>query len=127
MPKILVVDDELHIIKILDYKLRGAGYTVISARDGLEAIEKAKSEKPDLILLDVMMPRLDGFGTLEELKKDPKTRRIPVFMLTVRGRAVDRVRGQELGIIEYITKPFSPTKLLAKIDEVFQRREAKGR
>lgn len=122
MPKILVVDDELHIIKILDYKLRGAGYTVISAKDGVEALEKAKKERPDLILLDVMMPRLDGFETLEALKKDPDTQGIPVFMLTVRGRAADRTRGQELGIADYITKPFSPTTLLAKIEGVFRKK-----
>ena len=112
MPKILVVDD----------KLRGAGYTVISAKDGVEALEKARVERPDLILLDIMMPRLDGFETLEALKKDPDTQGIPVFMLTVRGRVADRKRGQELGIADYITKPFSPTKLLAKIDGVFRKK-----
>ena len=120
MPKILVVDDEVHILKIIDYKLRTAGYTVIAATDGLEGLEKARVERPDLILLDVMMPRMDGFQALEALKRDPSTKAIPVFMLTVKGKEMDRLRGLQMGIAAYITKPFSPNALLARIDETLR-------
>jgi len=120
MPKILVVDDEIHILKIIDYKLRTAGYTVIAATDGLEGLEKARVERPDLILLDVMMPRMDGFQALEALKRDPTTKAIPVFMLTVKGKEMDRLRGLQMGIAAYITKPFSPNALLARIDETLR-------
>jgi DNA-binding response OmpR family regulator len=120
MPKILVVDDEVHILKIIDYKLRTAGYTVIAATDGLEGLEKARVEQPDLILLDVMMPRMDGFQALEALKRDPTTKAIPVFMLTVKGKEMDRLRGLQMGIAAYITKPFSPNALLARIDETLR-------
>lgn len=122
MAKILVVDDEEHIIKIIAYKLSAAGHSVISARDGQEGLEKARLEKPDLILLDVMMPRLDGFETLALIRRDPETSGIPVFILTVKGKEGDRLRGQELGADDYITKPFSPSKLLAQIEEVLHKR-----
>jgi DNA-binding response OmpR family regulator len=120
MPKILVVDDEVHILKIIDYKLRTAGYTVITAADGVEGVEKARAERPDLILLDVMMPRMDGFQTLEALKQDSATKAIPVFMLTVRGKEMDRLRGLQMGVAGYITKPFSPNALLARIEEALR-------
>ncbi|HEU5394549.1 MAG TPA: response regulator [Candidatus Methylomirabilis sp.] len=120
MPKILVVDDEVHILKIIDYKLRTAGYTVIAAADGVEGLEKARAEQPDLILLDVMMPRMDGFQALEALKRDPATQGIPVFMLTVKGKEMDRLRGLQMGVAAYITKPFSPNALLARIDETLR-------
>ncbi|HEV8662822.1 MAG TPA: response regulator [Candidatus Methylomirabilis sp.] len=120
MPKILVVDDEVHILKIIDYKLRTAGYTVIAAADGVEGLEKARTEQPDLILLDVMMPRMDGFQALEALKRDPATQGIPVFMLTVKGKEMDRLRGLQMGVAAYITKPFSPNALLARIDETLR-------
>jgi DNA-binding response OmpR family regulator len=120
MPKILVIDDEVHIQKIIDYKLRTAGYTVIAAADGLEGLEKARAEQPDLILLDVMMPRMDGFQALEALKRDPATKAIPIFMLTVKGKEMDRLRGQQQGVAAYITKPFSPNALLARIEETLR-------
>ncbi|MGH7361442.1 MAG: response regulator, partial [Candidatus Methylomirabilales bacterium] len=82
MPKILVVDDEVHILKIIDYKLRTAGYTVITAADGVEGVEKARAERPDLILLDVMMPGMDGFEVCEQLRKNVRTAFTPILMLT---------------------------------------------
>lgn len=118
MATILVIDDEVHIIKIIEYKLRGAGYTVISARDGLEGVEKAKTERPDLILLDIMMPRMDGFQALEALKKDPETEGIPVLMLTVKGREGDRQKGLQMGVVDYMIKPFSPNHLLNRVNAV---------
>ncbi len=121
MPKVLIVDDETHIIKIIAYKLRGAGYDVASAADGVEALELVRADRPDLILLDVMMPRMDGFQALEALKGDPATRDIPVFLLTVKSREVDRQRGWQLGCDDYITKPFSPHKLLERIEQALKR------
>jgi len=124
MPRVLVVDDEIHIVKIIAYKLRGAGLEVISAGDGLEALEKVRTERPDLVLLDIMMPRMDGYQTLEALKGDPATRDIPVFLLTVKSREADRQRGWQLGADEYITKPFSPHKLLERIEQALKRGSA---
>lgn len=124
MSRVLVVDDEIHIVKIIAYKLRGAGLEVISAGDGLEALEKVRTERPDLVLLDIMMPRMDGYQTLEALKGDPATRDIPVFLLTVKSREADRQRGWQLGADEYITKPFSPHKLLERIEQALKRGSA---
>ena len=121
MPKILVVDDEIHIIKIIAYKMRSAGYEVVSARDGVEALEQVRAGRPDLVLLDVMMPRMDGFQTLEALKADPATRDIPVFLLTVKSKDTDRQRGYQLGAEDYLTKPFSPNKLLERVDQALKR------
>jgi CheY-like chemotaxis protein len=121
MPKILVVDDEIHIVKIIAYKMRGAGYEVVSARDGVEALDMVKINRPDLILLDVMMPRMDGYQTLQALKNDPATRDIPVFLLTVKSKEVDRQKGYEIGADDYLTKPFSPNKLLERIDQALKR------
>lgn len=117
----LVVEDEVHILRIIEYKLCSAGYRVIAAQDGLDGVEKAKAERPDLILLDVMMPRMDGFQALQILKEDPVTRDIPVFMLTVKGSEVDHLRGFDLGVREYITKPFSPAQLLERVDVLLGR------
>ncbi len=120
MPKVLIVDDEIHIVKIIAYKLRGAGYDVSSAGDGVEALEAVRADRPDLILLDIMMPRMDGYQTLEALKGDPATRDIPVFLLTVKSRQADQQRGWQLGCDDYITKPFSPAKLLERIDQTLK-------
>jgi DNA-binding response OmpR family regulator len=126
MAKILVVDDEIHIVKIIAYKMRGAGYEVVSARDGVEALDMVKLNRPDLILLDVMMPRMDGYQTLQALKADPATRDIPVFLLTVKSKEVDRQKGYEIGADDYLTKPFSPNKLLERIDQALKRGTAAG-
>jgi len=113
--KILVVDDEVYILHILDFSLGAEGYEVITAADGAEAIEKARQEKPDLVVLDIMMPKVDGFEACRRLKADPETREIPVILLTAKGREVDRKMGMEVGADDYIVKPFSPTKLIEKI------------
>ncbi len=126
MPKVLIVDDETHIVKIIAYKLRGAGYDIASAADGVEALEAVRADRPDLILLDIMMPRMDGYETLEHLKGDPATRDIPVFLLTVKSKEADRQRGWQLGCDDYITKPFSPGKLLERIEQALKRGSAAG-
>ncbi|MBN2171701.1 MAG: response regulator [Candidatus Krumholzibacteriota bacterium] len=116
--KVLVVDDEVYILHILDFSLGAEGYEVITAADGEQAIEKAVAEKPDLIVLDVMMPRLDGYETCRRLKEMPETKHIPVLLLTAKGRDVDRKKGFEMGANDYITKPFSPNKLITRVQEI---------
>jgi two-component system alkaline phosphatase synthesis response regulator PhoP len=114
--KILVVDDEIYIVHILDFSLGMEGYEVLTALDGEQALEKARAEHPDLIVLDIMMPKLDGYETCKMLKADPATRDIPVILLSAKGRNVDQKIGFEVGADDYITKPFSPRKLVERIN-----------
>lgn len=116
--KILVVDDEVYILHILDFSLGAEGFDVISANNGELAIEKAKQEQPDLIVLDIMMPVLDGYETCRRLKQQPETKEIPVVLLTAKGRDVDKRVGFEAGAIDYIVKPFSPSRLIDRISEI---------
>ena len=116
--KILVVDDEIYIVHILDFSLGMEGYEVITALDGEQAIEKAHAEKPDLIVLDIMMPKLDGYETCKALKGNSETRDIPVILLSAKGRNVDQKIGFEVGADDYITKPFSPRKLVERINAI---------
>jgi two-component system alkaline phosphatase synthesis response regulator PhoP len=116
--RILVVDDEIYIVHILDFSLGMEGYEVITALDGEQALEKARSEKPDLIVLDIMMPKLDGYETCKVLKADPDTKDIPVILLSAKGRNVDQKIGFEVGADDYITKPFSPRKLVERINAI---------
>ncbi len=119
--RILVVDDEVDILNLLDYNLKKAGYTVFSAKDGPEAIDLAKSKRPDLIVLDIMLPNMDGTEVLRRLKGNSSTSGIPVIMLTAKGEEVDRVIGFELGAEDYITKPFSPRELVLRVRAVLKR------
>jgi two-component system alkaline phosphatase synthesis response regulator PhoP len=116
--KILVVDDEIYIVHILDFSLGMEGYTVATALDGEQALEKARTEKPDLIVLDIMMPKLDGYETCKRLKADEATKAIPVILLSAKGRNVDQKVGFEVGADDYITKPFSPRKLVERINAI---------
>jgi DNA-binding response OmpR family regulator len=113
--KILVVDDEAYIVHILEFSLGMEGYEVVTAFDGEEAIVKAERENPDLIVLDIMMPKLDGYETCRRLKATDKTKRIPIILLSAKGRSMDQKVGLEAGADEYITKPFSPRKLVERI------------
>lgn len=113
--KVLVVDDEIYILHILDFSLNAEGYEVITAEDGEQAIEKAQKEQPDLVVLDVMMPKIDGYEACRKMKQDPKMKDVPVILLTAKGRDIDRKLGLEVGADDYITKPFSPNKLIEKI------------
>lgn len=119
MKKILVVDDEVSIVTLLSYNLEKSGYQVVTASDGQEALAKAHEERPDLILLDLMLPKLDGIEVLKQLRQDRN--QIPVIMLTARGDELDKVLGLELGADDYITKPFSPREVLARIKALFRR------
>jgi len=120
-PTILVVDDEPDILNLLDYNLRKASFKVITAKDGPEAIDSARHSKPDLILLDIMLPNMDGTEVLKRLKTSDSTRHIPVIMLTAKGEEVDKIVGFELGAEDYITKPFSPRELILRVRAVLKR------
>jgi DNA-binding response OmpR family regulator len=119
MKKILVVDDEDDILHFLEMVLREKGYQVTTASGGHEALTRAQIDKPDLVLLDIMMPQMDGWEVLKLLRVDEETRRIPVAMLSARTEAKDRVQGLQEGAIDYICKPFSLTELLGKIEAIF--------
>ena len=117
--KILVVDDEIHIVQIVKFNLeKRGGYEVLTAKNGEEGLEIARSEKPDLILSDVMMPKMSGFEFCEALKKDDEIKLIPFIILTAKGQENDIKTGEELGVDDYITKPFSPKALLEKVAEI---------
>jgi two-component system alkaline phosphatase synthesis response regulator PhoP len=119
---ILIVDDELDIVELLSYNLKKEGYNVLCATNGKEALQKAES-KPDLLLLDVMIPHLDGFEVLKQLRKNPDTENIPVIFLTAKSSEFDEVVGLELGADDYIIKPISIPKLLARIKSVLRKHE----
>lgn len=116
--KILVVDDEHNIVDILKVNLEREGYTVIAAYDGLQALEAATSQKPDLVLLDCMLPKLDGFDVCRKLRQQTN---IPILMLTAKSEEIDKVLGLELGADDYITKPFSVREVLARVKAQLRR------
>jgi two-component system alkaline phosphatase synthesis response regulator PhoP len=116
--KILVVDDEVNITQILEFSIGAEGYEVIAAQNGEEAIDKARREQPDLIILDIMMPIIDGYEACRILKANPLTKNIPVILLTAKGRDIDRRLGYEVGATDYIIKPFSPNKLIDRIHKL---------
>jgi two-component system, OmpR family, alkaline phosphatase synthesis response regulator PhoP len=117
--KILAVDDERHIVRLVQVNLERAGYQVVTAFDGKEALEKVASEQPDLVVLDVMMPYLDGFGVLQELRKNNATRDLPVIMLTAKAQDADVFRGWQSGVDCYLTKPFNPMELISFVKRIF--------
>ena len=116
--RILVVDDEIYIVHILDFSLGMEGYEVTTALDGEAALERVAEQKPDLIVLDIMMPKLDGYETCKILKAESGTKDIPVILLSAKGRNVDQKIGFEVGADDYITKPFSPRKLVERINAI---------
>ena len=117
--KILTCDDEKHIVRLIQVNLERQGYEVITAYNGVECLEKVKEDRPDLIVLDVMMPEMTGFEVLETLKKDPETENIPVIMLTARAQDSDVLRGWQSGGECYLTKPFNPMELIAFVKRIF--------
>jgi two-component system, OmpR family, alkaline phosphatase synthesis response regulator PhoP len=119
MPKrILVADDEAHIARIVQMNLQRRGYDVTTASDGRQAMDSVAESAPDLILLDVMMPHMDGFEVLTQLKADPATRDIPVIMLTARAHDRDIFEGGERGAEVYLTKPVNPGELISHVDRI---------
>jgi len=119
--KILIVEDEADILNLLEYHLRNGGYDVFSTASGPEALKLVRQHQPDLVLLDLMLPGLDGFEVCRELKRGHQTGNVAVVMLTARGEEMDRVVGLELGADDYVTKPFSPRELVLRIKAVLRR------
>ncbi len=124
--KILVVDDERHIVRLVQVNLDRAGYEVLVAYDGIEALEKVSEDKPDMVILDVMMPRMDGLEVLKKLQADEDTKDIPVIMLTAKAQDADIFKGWSSGVSSYLTKPFNPRELLTFVERIFQSVEEPG-
>jgi DNA-binding response OmpR family regulator len=122
--KILVVDDEPDMVELIETGLTAAGYDVLMADTGAAALQKARALKPQLILLDVMLPELDGLEVCRLLRHDPATRSIPIVMLTARAAEIDRVLGLELGADDYVTKPFSVRELVLRVKKLLLRQAA---
>lgn len=123
--RILVAEDQPHIRALIQYKLRNSGYQVVAVEDGEAALRSARESIPDLILLDVMMPLMTGFEVLAALKQHEETRNIPVLLVTAQSSETEVLRGLELGADDYITKPFSPNELAARVRTVLLRRKKK--
>ena len=123
---ILVIDDEPELVKLLDYNLTKAGYLVLSARDGEKGLAAARQHHPDLVVLDVMMPGLDGWEVCKKLRAEPATAAVPLLMLTAKAEEGDRVLGLELGADDYVTKPFGVNELLARVKALLRRAEGQA-
>lgn len=119
--KVLVVDDEGHIVELISYNLSAAGYKVVTANNGLDAVKIAKEEKPRLILLDLMIPGIDGFDVCKEIRANKELKNTSIIMLTAKGEELDKILGLELGADDYITKPFSVRELMARVKAVIRR------
>jgi len=124
--KLLVVEDEVDLVRTLEYNFRQAGFEVFSATSGRDGLRLAGAKSPDLVVLDLMLPDMQGFEVCKQLKGDPKTRATPVIMLTARGEEVDRVVGFEIGADDYVTKPFSVRELILRARAVLRRGEPSG-
>jgi DNA-binding response OmpR family regulator len=122
-PTVLIADDDRDILELLAYRLGREGYEVLRASDGEEALRLAVERKPDLALLDVMMPKLDGFQVTRQIREHEATRLIPVILITARVREEDVVRGFEAGADDYMTKPFSPADLRVRMRIIMERRQ----
>ncbi|HAM73494.1 MAG TPA: DNA-binding response regulator [Verrucomicrobiales bacterium] len=120
-PRILIVDDEPDVIELLEFNLRQAGYDVTSAEDGAAGLKKAREIAPDLIVLDLMLPEMDGTEVCKQLRREPTTARTPIVMLTAKAAEIDRVLGLELGADDYVTKPFSPRELVLRVRGLLRR------
>jgi len=116
--KILVVDDEPEAVELVEFNLKQAGFSVVSAADGAEALKKARAVLPGLIVLDLMLPEVDGLEVCKMLRRDPATASIPIVMLTAKAAEIDRVLGLELGADDYLTKPFSPRELVLRVKKI---------
>ncbi|MCC7013872.1 MAG: response regulator [Planctomycetes bacterium] len=119
--KIVVIEDEADILEVLNYNLKREGYTVVASRNGEDGLDKVRRENPDLVLLDLMLPGLDGIEVCKRLQADPVTSNVPVIMVTAKGEESDVVLGLQLGADDYVTKPFSPKELLARVKAVLRR------
>lgn len=121
LDKILIVDDEEHIVELIKYNLESNGFKVLTADNGIDALKIAKKELPNLILLDIMLPGKNGNDVCKEIRKDANISNMPVIMITAKGEELDRILGLELGADDYITKPFSVRELVARVKAVLRR------
>jgi len=122
MAKILIVEDDPTTVQLIEFLLEKNGFEVLIAYNGVEALEISKKEKSDLILMDVMMPKMDGIEAIEKLKKDETTRDIPIVILSALGQEMDVMRGLQAGALSYIVKPFSPNELLDEIKAKLEKK-----
>lgn len=118
MCRVLIVDDEPHIVKLLELKFKLAGYEVLAAASGQEGLKLARTKEPNLIILDIMMPDLDGFAVAQQLKADPTTQAIPIVFLSARTTEADEAQGMSLGAAAYVRKPFRPSQLLSLVKDI---------
>jgi len=124
MHRVLVVEDEVDIADLIRFNLERAGYEVLKAHDGIAGTQIAIKERPDLVVLDLMLPGRDGYGVFKELRRDARTAEIPVIMLTARAQTEDRIQGLEAGADDYLTKPFSPKELVLRVNAILKRVDA---
>lgn len=115
---IVIADDEPHVLRSLEFILKKQGYRVITATNGEEALEKVKSHNPDLVFLDIQMPKMDGNTVLRKLREESEYQSLYIVMITAKGQEVDRLNSLESGANEYITKPYSPRKLVSRVQEI---------
>lgn len=121
-PVVLAADDEEDILELIAFRLENSGYTVLQAHDGAEALELARSSQPDLAVLDVMMPKMDGFEVTRRLREEEATSKMPIILLTARSQEADIQRGFDVGADDYIRKPFSPQELRSRVQAILGRR-----
>ena len=126
MAKILIADDERDIRELIGFTLRFASHEVITAKDGEEALRMAEQEKPELVLLDVRMPKMTGYETCRQLKMDPELKNIPVVFISAKGQESEIQAGLNAGAVEYVLKPFAPNDLAARVNEILARADNDG-
>jgi two-component system phosphate regulon response regulator PhoB len=124
MQRVLIVEDEIDISDLVKFNLQRAGYEVIQALDGIKGTEMALNQRPDLIVLDLMLPGRDGYSVFREIRRDPRTVHIPVLMLTAKAQTEDKIQGLEAGADDYLTKPFSPKELVLRVNAILKRTDA---
>ena len=124
---VLIVEDESDVADLLRYHLAKAGFTVLLAADGLSGLEMARKNRPDVVILDLMLPRMDGHSVCKALKHDPETEGIPILMLTAKSQPEERINGLEIGADDYVTKPFSPRELVLRVQALLRRLRASAR
>ena len=120
--RVLLVDDDPVILKLLQVNFEMEGYTVMTANDGVEGLEKERAERPDIVLLDIMMPRMDGLQVTKALKGDAETKAIPIILLSAKAQASDIQLGKDMGADDYLTKPFDPLELLERVSDLLHGR-----
>ena len=121
MENILIVEDEIDIAQLILFNLERAGYSVEIAHDGREGLEKILKDQPDLVILDLMLPKVNGYQVLKEMQRDTRSHSIPVMMLTAKSQIDDRIKGLEMGADDYLTKPFSPKELVLRVQSILKR------